>query len=83
MSDPLLPYELQPTMFTGFSRQKYWRELPFLSPGDLLRMEPGSPVAPALQVYSLPLSYLGSSINILNIYQVFIMCDEAGSEFIT
>ena len=36
-----------------FSRQEYWRELPFPSPGDLLdpRIEP---VSPALQVDSLP-----------------------------
>ena len=36
-----------------FSRQKYWSELPFPSPGDLLDpgIEPGSP---ALQADSLP-----------------------------
>ena len=50
----------------------------FFLQGIFLRMEPGSPVAPALQVDSLPLSYLGSSINTLNIYQVFTLCDEVG-----
>jgi len=42
----------------GFSRQEYWSELPFSSPEDLShpRIEP---VSPALQVDSLPLSYLG------------------------
>ena len=41
----------------GFSRQEYWSGLPCLPPGD--RSHPGielaSPVAPALQVDSLPL----------------------------
>jgi len=33
-----------------FSRQEYWNELPFLSPGDLPdpRIEPASPVSPTL-----------------------------------
>ena len=37
----------------GFSRQEYWSELPFSSPGDLPNpgIEPGSP---ALQTYTLP-----------------------------
>ena len=37
----------------GFSRQEYWRGLPFPSPGDLLDpgIEPGSP---ALQADTLP-----------------------------
>ena len=45
-----------------FSRQEYWSGLPFLSPGDLPSsgIEPVSPVAPALQVDSLPLSHWGS-----------------------
>ena len=44
-------YHTPPSM--GFSRQEYWSELPFLSPGDLpdLGTEPGSPV---LQAASLP-----------------------------
>ena len=43
----------QAPLSMGFSRQEYWRGLPFTSPGDLLnlRMEPGSPV---LQASSLP-----------------------------
>ena len=45
----------------------------FLLQGIFLRVETASPVAPALQVDSLPLSYQGSSINILNIYySIFI-----------
>ena len=45
-----------------FSRQEYWSGLPFLSPGDLPdpAIEPTSPLAPALQADSLPLSHWGS-----------------------
>ena len=40
----------------GFSRQDYWSELPFPSPGNL--PDPGIiPMAPALQADSLPLSH--------------------------
>ena len=48
----------------GFSRQEYWKELPFPPPGDLPDpgMEPVSPVSPALQVDSLPLSHWGSPL---------------------
>ena len=43
-------YQAPPSM--GFSRQEYWRGLPFPSPGDCPdpRIEPGSP---ALQIDSL------------------------------
>jgi len=43
----------------GFSRQKYWSGLPFPPPGDLLnpRIKSMTPVSPALQVNSLPLSH--------------------------
>ena len=46
----------------GFSRQEYWRGLPFPSPGDLpdSGMEPKSSMSPALQVDSLPLNHGGS-----------------------
>ena len=38
----------------GFSRQKYWSGLPFLSPGDL--PDPGVELtSPALQADSLPI----------------------------
>ena len=48
----------------GFSRQEYWSRLPFPSPGDLPDpgTEPVSPVDPALQADSLPLSYQGSPL---------------------
>jgi len=37
----------------GFSRQEYWRGLPFPSPGELL--DPGiEPWSPALQADALP-----------------------------
>ena len=48
----------QAPLYMGFSRQEYWSELPFPSPGDLLDpgIKPESPVALALQVDSLLLS---------------------------
>ena len=43
----------QSPLFMGFSRQKYWNELPCPSPGDL--PDPGiKPQSPALQAGSLP-----------------------------
>ena len=63
----------------GFSRKEYWSGLPYTLPGyPDPGVEPASPVAPALQVDSLPLSYqqfargtspslknTGSNINLL------------------
>ena len=48
----------QAPLSTGFSRQESWSGLPFAPPGDLLHLgiEPASPVSPALQMDSLPLS---------------------------
>ena len=45
----------QASLSLGVSRQEYWSGLPFPPPRDLpsLRMEPGSPVSPELQVDSL------------------------------
>jgi len=44
-------YQASPSM--GFSRQGYWSELPFPSPGDL--SDPGiKPGSPALQADALP-----------------------------
>ena len=53
----------QGPLSTGFSRQEYWNGLPFPPPGDLPNpgIKPASPVSPALQVDSLPLSQRGSS----------------------
>ena len=52
----------QDPLSTGFSRQEYWSGLPCPPPGDL--PDPGielvSPVAPALQADSLPLSHRGA-----------------------
>ncbi|CAN0429590.1 unnamed protein product [Rangifer tarandus platyrhynchus] len=52
----------QTPLSMGFSRQEYWSVLPCLPPGDLPDpgIEPTSPVAPALQADSLPLSQQGS-----------------------
>ena len=49
------------TLSMGFSRQ-YWSRLPFPSPGNLPNpgIEPRSPVSPASQADSLPLSHRGS-----------------------
>ena len=46
----------------GFSRQEYWNGLLLPPPGDLPNpgIKPTFPVAPALQVDSLPLSHWGS-----------------------
>ena len=47
-------HQAPPSM--GFSRQKYWSGLPFLSPGDI--PNPGiKPRYPILQAASLPLRY--------------------------
>ena len=47
------PMDCHAPLSMGFSRQKYWSELPFPSPGDLLNpgIKPGSPV---LRTDSLP-----------------------------
>ena len=52
----------QSPLSMGFSRQEYWSGLPFSSLGDLPDpgIEPTSLASLALQVDSLPLSYLGS-----------------------
>ena len=53
---------LQAPQSMGFPRQEYWSGLSCPPPGDLLDpgIEPTSPVSPALQVDSLPLSHWGS-----------------------
>ena len=46
-----LPHQAPPSM--GFSRQEYWKGLPFPSPGDL--PNPGTePESPSLQTDALP-----------------------------
>ena len=51
----------QAPLSMGFSRQEYWRRLPFHSPGDLpdLGIKPACPVSPAWQADSLLLKSLG------------------------
>ena len=51
----------QAPLSTGFSRQEYFRGLPFLPPGDLPNRgtEPTSSMSPAFQANSLPLSHWG------------------------
>ena len=54
----------QSPLSLGFSWQEYWSGLPCPSPGDLpdAGIEPASPVPPALQADSLPLSHQGSPV---------------------
>ena len=53
MSDSVTPWTVahQAPLSMGFSRQEYWHELPFSSPGDLsnLGIEPRSPTLQAAQ----------------------------------
>ena len=54
----------QALLSMGFSRPEFWSEWPFPSPGDLPnpRIEPRSPVSPALQADSLPTEPSGKPI---------------------
>ena len=54
----------QAPLYMGFQRQEYWSGLPFPPPRGLLDSgnEPMSPVSPALQADSLPLSHQGSPV---------------------
>ena len=53
----LLSVTRQAPLSMRFSRQEYWSELPFLSPGDL--PDPGvKPASSTLQTDSLPLTHL-------------------------
>ena len=67
VSDSAIPETVahQVLLSIGFFRQEQQSGLPFLPPGDLLNpgIEPTSPVSPALQVSSLPLSHWGISVN--------------------
>jgi len=49
----------QAPLAMGFSRQEYWSGLPFPFPGNLpdLGIKPSTPLSPALQEDSLPLSH--------------------------
>ena len=63
LCDPWTVAHQAPLSF-GFSRQEYWNELTFPTPGDLPNpgIEPASPMAPALQANSVPVSQRGSYI---------------------
>ena len=54
----------QAPLSMGFSRQEYWSGMPCPPSGDLPNpgIKPYSPVAPAVQVDSLPLSHQGSTL---------------------
>ena len=70
----------QAPLSMGFFKQEYWCGLPCPPPGHLpnSRIEPMTPVAPALQAHYLPLSYQGKPmhklwtlVKFLNASQVF------------
>ena len=63
----------QAPLSMGFSRQEDWDGLPQPPPGDLPNpgIEPLSPVAPAPQVDSLPLSRWGSALSITLAFCVY------------
>ena len=63
----------QAPLSMGFSRQDYWSGLPCPPPGELLnpRIEFASPVSPALQVDSSPLTHQGSALLPLYVSQIF------------
>ena len=65
----------QTPLSMGFSRQEYWNELPFPSPGDL--PNPGiKPRSPALQADSLPTEIRGKpkTLQIHHIVCVWVSC---------
>ena len=64
----------QAPLSMGFSRQEYWSELPFPSPGDL--PDPGiKPRSPALQADSLPFELSRKPTNGNN----YLLKNEAGT----
>ena len=62
----------QASLPMGFSKQEYWSGLPCPPPGDLPDpgIKPRSPVSPALQANSLPLSHRGSPRKLVNIPKI-------------
>ena len=66
VSDSTIPWTVaRPAPLSmGFPRHEYWRGLPFLTLGDLPdpRIEPASPMSPALQVDSLSTEPCGDNI---------------------
>ena len=61
---PLFDPMDQAPLSMGLSRQECWTGMPCPPPGDLPHpgIKPESPVAPAVQVDSLPLSHQGSPL---------------------
>ena len=61
LCDPMDCTACQALLSMGFSRQGYWSELPFPSPGDF--PNPGiKPGSPALQADALPSELLGKLV---------------------
>ena len=71
---------LQASLSVGFSKQEYCSGLPFSPLGDLPNpgIETVSPVSPALQVGSWPLSHLGSPLlhwsHVQSLYRYTYIC---------
>ena len=67
LCNPMNYVACQASQTMEVSRQEYWSRLPCPPPGDLPDpgIEPKSPVSPALQADSLPLSHQGSKSTIL------------------
>ena len=63
-----------------FSRQEYWNGLPLPPPGDLFnqRIEPTSPVSPALVADSLPAEPLGSPLGMRGKINFASVCGSFG-----
>ena len=73
--ETLWPVVYQTPLYLGFSRQECWSGLLCPSSGDLPDpgIKPASPVAPALQADSLPLSHWGSPIFLSFLFAGFIL----------
>ena len=73
MSDSLQPQGHQAPPSMGFSRQEYWNELPFPSPGNL--HDPGmEPRSPALRADALPSKPPGKSLSAIFLIECSFFC---------
>ena len=67
----------------GFFRLEYWSGLPFPPPEDLPNpgIKPMSPISPALQADSLPLSHQGTLVWILSHFKKCMLVTISSIEF--
>ena len=88
MSDSSGPHGLQPAtpLSMGFSRQEYWRGLPFPSPGDLpdSGMKPVSLMSPALACgfSTTSTTWEAPGLPRSNLNQVWTMCYAHDMEYL-